>query len=319
MLRAFVKLPENRAARRAIDRLLHQAERELEFPTLYLHGDPGSGKSHLAQSLVERFAQTRPTSIVQTVVAAELARELLQPPTERKDLLKGLVDCDLLVLEDLHQFRSDVADLLGHLLDKRQVRKRFTVVTANVGPSGLNLSNRLVGRLVGGLVVWLPTLSIDSRRKLASHFVKLKKLHLTPEAIEWLARRPTTRELIGETQRIESLAKTHRPPLGLDVIARQDIDEPSPLERIVERVSVESTIPVKALRGASRLKNVALARHVAMYVARQNGLSLNDIGKFFGGRDHSTVLHAIHRIDSLKLEDRQLAQRLRNLENLPIG
>src|SRR4029453_11961108 len=101
MDRRFVPLPENRSAREAVGRLAAAAAEAAEFPLLLVHGQPGSGKSHLGTALVERVARVEPPRTAQTFAAAELGRDLLQPPIERRQVFREAAGCDLLVVEDV--------------------------------------------------------------------------------------------------------------------------------------------------------------------------------------------------------------------------
>src|SRR5437764_656604 len=122
----FVPLPENRSAHQAVTRLAGAAARGADFPLLFLHGPPGSGKSHLAATLVESVAQGEPPRTAQTVAAAEIGRDLLQPPTERRAVAREAVGCDLLVIEDVQHLPPAAGDELAAILDRRQARRRAT-------------------------------------------------------------------------------------------------------------------------------------------------------------------------------------------------
>src|SRR5947209_3221080 len=162
----FVPLPENRSAGQAVDRLTEAVARGAEFPLVYLHGPPGSGKSHQANTLIERVAQGERSA--QTLAAAELGRELLRPPVERREVSREAVGTDLLVIEDVQHLPPAAGGELAAILDRRQARRRATLVTAVRGPAELEHASRLTSRLAGGLVVGIPPLSEPSRRQLAA-------------------------------------------------------------------------------------------------------------------------------------------------------
>jgi chromosomal replication initiator protein len=141
---------------------------------------------------------------------------------------------------------------------------------------------------------------------------------VTDDVIGWLARDPGgARPILGGIAHLEALAKLHPPPLTLSVVTAKLPPAPeapgSPLERIAERVAQRYRVPVKALRGTSRVRNVARARQVAMSVARQAGFSFPQIGAFFS-RDHTTVMHSCAKVAELAMEDVSLARELRELE-----
>lgn len=313
----FVALPENRSACEAVDRLAAAVAHGADVPLLFIHGPPGSGKSHLASELIERVAQGDPPRTAQTAAAAELGRDLLQPPVERRLVTREVVGCDLLVLEDVQHLPPAAADELAAILDRRQARRRPTLVTAVRGPAELNLPARLTSRLGGGLVVGIQPLGELSRRQLAAALCQDQQLKVTDDVIGWLARDPGgARPILGEIARLAVLATRHPPPLTLTVVTAElpvtPVAGESPLERIAARVAEHYRVPVKALRGPSRVRNVARARQVAMSVARAAGFSFPQIGGYFG-RDHTTVMHSCARVAELATEDVALARELREL------
>ena len=123
----FVPLPENRSAHEAVDRLIQAAARGADFPLLFVHGPPGSGKSHLAATAVERITQGEPPRTALTLAAAELGRELLMPPTEHREAAREAAAADLLILEDVQHLPPAAGDELAAILDRRQARRRATL------------------------------------------------------------------------------------------------------------------------------------------------------------------------------------------------
>jgi chromosomal replication initiator protein len=312
-LARFVPLPENRSALRAVERL---ATAGAEFPLLFLHGPPGSGKSHLAAGLIERVTRSEPAKTAQTAAAAELGRSLLQMPQDRRPVSREAAACDLLVVEDVQHLPPAAGDELAYILDRRQARRKPTVVTAVRGPADLNAPARLNGRFVGGLVVGIPPLGEPSRRKLAARLCEERGLKVADDVLGWLARDPGgARPILGAITRLEALAKRH-PVLTLPVVTAElpDVEgDESPLERLAARVAARFRVAEKALRGPSRVRNVVWPRQVAMYVARQAGFSLPAIGAYFGGRDHTTVMHSCEQVARKAADDVRLAQELRDL------
>ena len=123
--------------------------------------------------------------------------------------------------------------------------------------------------------------------------------------------------MLGNISRLGALAKMHPPPLSMRVVTAELVAPPvadeSPLDRIATEVATRYRVGVKALRGPSRVANVVWPRQVAMYAARAAGLSLAEIGRYFGGRDHTTVLHACEKVAGRLEKDVGLNQELRDL------
>ncbi|HKB04872.1 MAG TPA: helix-turn-helix domain-containing protein [Gemmataceae bacterium] len=315
-LARFVPLAENRSAHRAVEQLASAIGQGTEFPLLVLHGPPGSGKSHLAAGLIERVTQTHPTATAQTVAAAEFGRSLLQKPQDRQPVLREAIAVDLLVLEDVQHLPPAAGDDVAYVLDQRQARRKATVVTSSCGPAELDASPRLASRLVGGLVVGIQPLSEPSRRELATRLCAERGLNVAYDVLGWLARDPGgVRPILGGIARLEALAKLHPPPLTLAVVMAEAPDpesDDSALDRLVTRVAGRFRVPAKALRGRSRERHVVWPRQLAMYVARHAGYSLPAIGAYFGGRDHTTVMHSCDKVARAAADDSRLAQELRD-------
>src|SRR5262249_30870450 len=146
----------------------------------------------------------------QTAAAAELGRDLLQPPIERRVVAREAVGCDLLVIEDVQHLPPAAGDELAAIFDRRQARQRPTVVTAVRGPAELGHPARLASRLGGGLVVGILPLGESSRRQLATALCDDRGLKVTDDVIAWLARDPGgARPILGGIAHLEALARLH--------------------------------------------------------------------------------------------------------------
>jgi chromosomal replication initiator protein len=310
----FVQLPENRSAYHAVVQLVSADE----APCLFLHGPPGSGKSHLVRALVEQVTQLAPAKTAQVLAAAEVGRTLMQPPLERRPVIRDAIGVDLLVLEDIQHLPVRAGNEVAHILDRRLARRKPTVITAVRGPAELDTSPRLASRLVGGLVVGIQPLGEASRRELAAGLCRERGLSVADDVIAWLARDPGgARPILGGIAQLEAFAEPHRSPLTMaqvraELPAAPEGDQ-SPMDKLVARVASRFSVDVKAVRGPSRERRFAWPRQVAMYLARQAGCSFPQIGAYFGGRDHTTVMHSCEKVARHVAVDLSLAQELRDI------
>ena len=183
-LRAFVVLPENRSAVRAMSGLARSILRgkRPRVNLLVLHGQPGTGKTRLTHSVLGALAVASRTATGRSIPARELARADAELGFDDPDL----TTCDFLVLEDIQHLPKSATSALCELIDRRQSRRLALVVTASAGPARLpNLPRRLTSRLAAGLVVQLEPLGKRSRRAIIESSVRSAKL--APDALDWLA------------------------------------------------------------------------------------------------------------------------------------
>ena len=310
-------LPEHRAAWQALRRLASGMNKGAGHVPVVLHGNTGTGKTYLLDRLSGGLIAGSSGSVV-TEAAAELGRELLMPPMERRARVRELLHADLFVLEDLQHLPPAASDEVAHIIDHRQARRKANIVTANTGPAGWNVSARLAGRLMGGLVVGIPALSVESRRAVAVTVCGERKIAVEPAVFDWLTRHGGgLRSMLGDINRLESLAKTFPGPLTLPVVRDALAEPPGDADGLFEELSgkVEQRFRVsrKMLAGPSRLKNIAWPRQVAMYLAREAGMSLADIGERLGRRDHSTVRHGVEKVRGELAGDPGLSEWVREV------
>jgi len=260
----------------------------------------------------------------QAVAAADVARSSAGEET------LGFADpdfdsCDLLVVEDVQLLPAREADAFCSLLDRRQSRRRTTIVTSSAGPAGLrHLPRKLTSRLAAGLVLQLEPISRGSRRLLLDYAANARGLRITPDALDWLADQAeggSARVLFGL---IANIAPAARGTAVLDRIAVEQVLSGAgqqtaarrDVARIVKQVASAFGVAAKELLGPSRLRRAIVPRQVAMYLSRElYGLSLPRIGTAFGGRDHTTVLHACRRVEADLMDDAILASVVRQLQS----
>jgi chromosomal replication initiator protein len=305
----FVAAPENRSALLAVQEVAEclRANRSAVAP-LFLHGPTGTGKSHLLAALLEQASRQTPPLALTVVTAGDGETFADGMPGE---------SCDLLVVEDVQHLPARQAPAMTAALDALAARQVPVVLTATVGPRQLSLPERLLSRLAGGLVVGLEPLSAASRLQVLNDKAQRRQLAVHPNVLAWLAEHfHSIRQLEGALTRLEVLVRGR--PLDMAAVAehiRADVEASRPtVERIAERVSRQFHVEVRHLRSERRGRQVMLPRQVGMYLARRlTGLSLEQIGAYFGGRDHSTVLHACRKVERVLSHDAALSGTVRQL------
>ena len=317
----FVLTPETRSALAAVQEVAAQVcsrrPHRLANP-LVLHGKAGTGKTHLVSALVAEVTRQCPDLTVTVLQAGDLGRN----DEDQKDPLNRDFP-DLLVVEDLHHLPPAAVEPLVVLMDQLLARDCPLVVTALVGPQHLPQdSARLAGRLAGGLVVGLEPLAAPSRLAFLQDKAQRRQLAVSRDVLAWLAEHLTGggRQLEGAITRLELLSRMQGWPPDVDTVAGhfcEQVEAGRPtVERIARHVGGYFQVEPRQLQSRRRSRRVLLPRQVGMYLARQlTGLSLGQIGAYFGGRDHSTVLHACRKVEQALHQDAALSGAVRQLHS----
>ena len=317
----FLALPENRSGLVAVQRLAARlGSRRLANP-LYLHGPAGTGKSHLVAALIDEVTRNSPQTVVASLTAADLNIWARTPAGDSEpDLRDTLANSDLVTIEDVQHLRRQAAESVAGLFDTLEARDVPVVFTASVGPRDLDLPARLRSRLASGLVVGLAPMQVDSRLAFLQDRAARRQLAVPRNVLAWLAEHlpGSGRELEGALNKLEAVSRTTSRALDLDTVTdlfAEQVEASRPtVERIAARVSNCFQVLPRDLKSTRRSRQVLLPRQVGMYLARQlTPLSLEQIGDYFGGRDHSTVLHACRKVEQALASDPVLSDTVRQL------
>ncbi|MBN9580820.1 MAG: chromosomal replication initiator protein DnaA [Afipia sp.] len=305
------------------------------FNPLYIHAGVGLGKTHLLQAVT--WAGNSAGAAGERKVLYLTAEKFMygfvaalksQTALAFKEALRGI---DVLVIDDL-QFlqgkstQSEFCHTLNALIDAgRQV-----VIAADRPPSDLeSLDDRVRSRLAGGLVVEMASLGEELRLEILKSRVLAAKTHhaafdVPAPVLDYLARTITHngRDLEGAINRLLAHSKLNATAVTLEMAEREVRDLVRPMEP--KRVKIEDIQRVVArqynvsrsdLLSSRRTANVVRPRQVAMYLAKTLTLrSLPEIGRRFGGRDHTTVLHAVRKIEALVAKDISLSDEVELLK-----
>ena len=320
-------MPENRSGLIAIQRVaacVCSGRQKRTINPLYVHGPSGTGKTLLIGALVDEVARCAGQLAVNVWQASDFATlvdSVERIPEEDSDRLPNLRQSKLLIVEDLQRLPARGVQTLVALFDDLFASQSQMVFTAAVGPRLLGLPARLTSRLASGLVIGLEPLQAASRLAILQDSAQRRQLAVSREVLAWLAERlgGSGRQLEGALTRLETLARVH--PGVLDVAAvsksfgeQADYARPT-VERILQKVGGYFQVAPRELQSSRRTRNVVLPRQVSMYLARQlTNLSLHQIGAYFGGRDHSTVLHACRKLEEAAIHDAVLSGTIRQLQ-----
>jgi chromosomal replication initiator protein len=302
------------------------------FNPLYIHSGVGLGKTHLLQAVT--WAGNAGGHRKVLYLTAEkfmygfVAALKTQTSLAFKEALRGI---DVLVIDDLQflQGKTTQAEFC-HTLNALIDAGRQVVIAADRPPSDLeSLDERVRSRLAGGLVVEMAPLGEDLRLGILKSRVIAARAHhasfdVPQLVLEYLARTITHngRDLEGAINRLLAHSKLNNQPVTLEMAEHEvrDLIRPSEPKRIkiedIQRVVARQyNVSRSDLLSSRRTANVVRPRQVAMYLAKTLTLrSLPEIGRRFGGRDHTTVLHAVRKIEGLVSKDTALSDEVESLK-----
>jgi chromosomal replication initiator protein len=298
------------------------------FSPLYLHSGTGQGKTHLMNAIGQAFLAANPGATAIYMPAERFMFEFVQALRARDThaFKTRLRSVDLLMIDDL-QFiggKDATQEEFFHTVNEFMGAGKRLVVAADRAPQALEgFEPRLVSRLGSGLVADIQQPQLDLRRAILMAKLKdMPQVAMPADVVELLAARITSnvRELEGALNRLVAYAQLNAEPITID-FATQTLGEV--LRATQRRITIDeiqravsSHFEVKQIDLISERRAVAIARprQIAMYLAKRlTTRSLPEIGRKFGNRDHSTVIHAVRRIEDLRGKDMEIDSAVRTL------
>ncbi len=318
--------------------LAHAAARRVgegesvSFNPLFLYGGVGLGKTHLMHAIAWDLQRNRPDLNVVYLSAEQFMYRFVQALRDRKmmDFKQLFRSVDVLMVDDV-QFiagKDSTQEEFFHTFNALVDQNKQIIISADRAPGEIkDLEDRIKSRLQCGLVVDLHPTDYELRlgilqAKVEQHRMQYPDLQIDANVLEFLAHRISTnvRVLEGALTRLFAFASLIGRHINLDVAqdCLADVLRASErkitVEEIQRRVAEHYNIRLSDMIGPKRLRTYARPRQIAMYLSKQlTSRSLPEIGRRFGGRDHTTVLHGVKRVEELKIQDGQIAEDLEML------
>lgn len=305
------------------------------YNPLFLYGGVGLGKTHLMHAIAHELQQSRPDLHVLYLSAEQFMYRFVQALRDKQimDFKELFRSVDVLMVDDV-QFiagKDSTQEEFFHTFNALVDQNKQIVISADRAPGEIkDLEDRIRSRLQCGLVVDLHPTDYELRlgilqAKVEHYRNQYRGLVMAPGVLEFLAHRITSnvRVLEGALMRLFAFASLVGREINLDLVQEclSDIlrasDKRVTIEEIQRKVAEHYNVRLADMVGPKRLRTIARPRQVAMYLSKQmTQRSLPEIGRRFGGRDHTTIMHGIRKIEELMVADNQLADDVKLLKRL---
>jgi chromosomal replication initiator protein len=296
---------------------------------LFIYGGVGLGKTHLIQAIAHKVRRTSPEKVfwyvsseqfTQLVVSA--LRDTATP--DFRDFRRRNQDVDLLLMDDV-QFlvgkERTIEEFFHRFNDLYQQGKQI-VLTSDRAPREIELDERMISRFESGLVADIQPPEYETRLAILELKAREEEEFFPPEVLQYIASsiKSNVRQLEGAVHRLTATSRLRRIPIDMDLARATLADtlgsltQPPSAGQLTAAVAEAFGVSPAQLRGQHRRREILIPRQVAMFLLRElTRMPLVEIGQFFSGRDHSTVLNAIERIRRLSADDPALRRRIQEI------
>jgi chromosomal replication initiator protein len=327
---SFITGGSNRLAHAAAQRISEsQPGLPVSFNPLFIHSAAGLGKTHLLNAIAWRVRERHPERKVLFITAERFMYHFIGALRSRdtigfKDFFQSI---DVLLIDDFQFLQGkSMTQEFYHTFNSLVDAKRQIVIAADSPPAQLDaIDQRMRSRLMGGLVVDIELPELELRREiLARRLTEVAQrdpmIRVDPDVVEFIANKVQGggRELEGALNRVIAHQQFSHAPLSVDLAAmvlRDMSANPDQcrvrIDDILKVVGRHYNVARADLLSPRRARSVVVPRQIGMYLAKKlTPRSLPEIGRRFGGRDHSTVLHAVRKIEELMKSDDRLAREV---------
>lgn len=326
----YVTAQSNKFALSAAKSVTKSVEVLIENNPLYLHGAVGLGKTHLLHAIAHEFKKSRPNKKVAYLSAEKFMFQFVKSIRENnivafKEFFRKV---DVLLIDDI-QFicgKNTTQEEFVHTFNALIENGKQVVLAGDRHPNELNgLDERMKSRLNWGLVADIQNSTFELRVAVLHAKAKRLGVELPLNVAEFLAEKITSniRELEGALNKIISKSRLEQREITIEyaIDSLKDLLKTCvreiTLEEIKQKVSEHCAVRLTDLVSTKRKRDIARPRQIAMYLAKKyTTKSLPEIGKSFGGKDHTTVLHAVRKIEELKTTDSFVRENLSELSKI---
>ena len=323
----FVVGPNNRLAHAAA--LAVAANPGRAYNPMFVHGDVGLGKTHLLQAICLAILAQRPGAVIYYTSCEGFLTQFMDAVAAgaMSRFRHKFRHVDVLVVDDIHFLakRDRSQEEFFHTFNSLHQGHKQIVLSSDAAPEDIpDLRTRLVSRFEWGLVAELTPPCYETRVEILKNKSRIRGMNLSDDVACDLAGRMDTniRELEGAIVKLQVFANVEKKPIDLELVRACFNDPATPksepriqIQTIITAVTDYYNVKVTDLQSKRRQRSIAQPRQLCMYLARKHTrYSLEEIGGYFGGRDHTTVMHAVRTINDRRETDADFNTVVRSLE-----
>ena len=300
------------------------------YNPLFLYGGVGLGKTHLMQAIGHQLLLSKPDTNVKYVTSEAFANDFINSiqTKNQEKFRQEYRNVDLLLVDDIQFFadKEGTQEEFFHTFNDLYNDKKQIVLTSDRLPNEIpKLQERLVSRFKWGLSVDITPPDLETRIAILRNKADTERLEIPEDTLSYIAGQidSNVRELEGSLVRVQAYATMQNAEittsLAADALKGLKLNGKSSQLSIAKIQSVVAkyySLSITDLKGRKRVKEIVLPRQIAMYLAREmTDSSLPKIGQEFGGKDHTTVMHAHERISQALTSDQNLKDAILDLKN----
>ena len=326
----FIVGPSNNLANAAAIAISKTPGNKGKYPSLYMHSNSGLGKTHLLYAVANGIKENFPQYVVYLTTARDYMKEYIESVRNRTvDAFqeKYTKKIDVLMIDDIHELKNKTGtqDELFHVFNELYTNGKQLIFTSDKAPEEIDgIEERIRTRLQWGLVVDIQKPDLETRIAILKRKAFELDLYLQDDILTLIAHSIKTniRELEGSLVKLSAYADVMNVEVDTEMVkdilglSSEDVERKITLDIVAKAASLHFKIPVPDLKSKARTKDIVNARFVAMFLSRKIvNATQEEIGKFYGGRDHSSVVHAERTIKEKLLSDVGLSRDLITIEN----
>jgi len=294
---------------------------------LFIYGDAGLGKTHLLQAIASYVNDNYPAYRVRYVTSETFLNEFIESMQSgsRDGFKRRYRDIDVLLVDDVQFFqgKQETLEEFFHTFNHLHQTNRQIVLSSDRAPDQIGFEDRLRSRFQQGLLTDIQPPELETRLAILRKKAELETARIPPEVLEFIATniKDNIRVLEGALIRVSAFASLTHEPITVERATQVLADllsesQPRPItpQFILDEAAAQFGFTVEELQSKHRQRPLVTARQIAMYVMRElTELSYPNIAREFGGRDHTTVIHAVEKIGALMSKDRQIYDQVTRL------